>query len=109
MRSSSRGCSRPLTRPKRSTVSVSEQRGPAWCTHGGRHLPQPAPPQTPGRRAVSPPEDCGGIPGYEDCVAIRRGLAVELDEEERLDREEWLVDWMPEEFDLEATRRRFDR
>ena len=60
-----------------------------------------------GKRAF-PPEDCGGIPGYEDCVAIKRGNAVDLDEEERLDREEWLGDWMPEEFDLEATRRRFD-
>ena len=54
-----------------------------------------------GARAF-PPEDCGGVPGYERCVEVARG--GEDDEGLR----EWFGDWDPEGFDLEAARRAFD-
>lgn len=50
-----------------------------------------------------PPEDCGGMWGYEECVRVVRGG------EDPEDRREWLGDWDPDAFDLETTRRRFDR
>jgi hypothetical protein len=58
-----------------------------------------------GSRAF-PPEDCGGLGGYEDCVKVVRG-DPDVEDEETL--REWLGDWHPERFDLEATRRAFDR
>ena len=54
-----------------------------------------------GARAF-PPEDCGGVPGYERCVEVARG--GEDDEGLR----EWFGDWEPERFDLDAARRAFD-
>ena len=54
-----------------------------------------------GTRAF-PPEDCGGVAGYEHCVDVLRG--AEDDEDVR----EWLGTWTPERFDLEATRQTFD-
>lgn len=56
-----------------------------------------------GRRAC-PPEDCGGIPGYEDIVALHEGREPSgygpNDREEML---EWLPEgWDPDEFDREA-------
>jgi tetratricopeptide (TPR) repeat protein len=57
---------------------------------------------TGGQRAF-PPEDCGGINGYHDCVdAVRGGEAS-------AEIREWLGDWDPEAFDLEEARARFDR
>jgi|GEM_PF-889641 len=47
-----------------------------------------------------PPEDSGGIPGYDDCVAVAND--PKLDPE----RAEWLGDWKPERFDRVALRRR---
>lgn len=55
-----------------------------------------------GARAF-PPEDCGGLGGYEDCVAT----AGSDDDPHEL--KEWLGDWDPEHFKLVATKRRFDR
>ena len=55
-----------------------------------------------GARAF-PPEDCGGLPGYEDCVAV-----LETGEDPEGIRE-WIGDWRPEAFDLQAERERFDR
>ena len=55
-----------------------------------------------GERAF-PPEDCGGIPGYEECVRVARGGR---DEE---DMREWLGDWDPDAFDLDAAKGSFDR
>lgn len=60
-----------------------------------------------GERAF-PPEDCGGIPGYENCIAVALDKPTdEIDEPE--DLREWLGDWHPERFDLTAERRGFDR
>lgn len=59
-----------------------------------------------------PPEDAGGIPGYEDALAIARGEVPDGltdDPEELQSRREWLGDWDPDGFDFEATRRAFDR
>lgn len=54
-----------------------------------------------GARAF-PPEDCGGLPGYEDCVRVARGGA---DPDELA---EWLGDWDPDRFALTTRRRSFD-
>lgn len=55
-----------------------------------------------------PPEDCGGITGYEQCVALVLGRDFEFfhDPDEL---REWLGDWHPERFDLDLARKRFDR
>ena len=56
-----------------------------------------------------PLEDCGGVPGYERCVAAyevsKRELAGldEDDEAEVLSMREWIGEWDPEEFDFDAT------
>ncbi|MEX0835709.1 MAG: DUF6398 domain-containing protein, partial [Nitriliruptor sp.] len=55
-----------------------------------------------GARAF-PPEDCGGLPGYHDCLEIAQGGA------DPHDRAEWLGDWDPEAFDLRAVARDVDR
>ncbi len=66
-----------------------------------------------GKRAF-PPEDCGSISGYEHCVEVATG-SVEIDpadpyvEEEIESRREWLGDWHPEKFDLEAVKEKFDK
>jgi hypothetical protein len=57
-----------------------------------------------GRRA-GPPEDCGGYPGYEDCVARLSGESGEEAEELK----EWLGDWRPETFELAEEKKSFDR
>lgn len=54
-----------------------------------------------GARAF-PPEDCGGLPGYEDCARVARGGA---DPEELAG---WLGDWDPDRFALITLRRSFD-
>lgn len=62
-----------------------------------------------GARAF-PPEDCGGVWGYYDCLAAL-GLveAEDSDEEELKDRREWLGNWAPEGFGLDAAQKGFDR
>lgn len=58
-----------------------------------------------GARAC-PPEDCGGEPGYGACVAfVLTGKHPWQDADEFAD---WLGDWRPEAFDLDAARREFD-
>ena len=53
-----------------------------------------------------PPEDCGGVPGYEEFVAVLAGKVPEQhDPDEFL---EWLDGWQPDRFDLAETRRSFD-
>ncbi len=44
-----------------------------------------------------PPEDCGGIPGYEDVIDALTGK----DKSEYEDRLEWLGDYDPEKFDID--------
>ncbi len=59
-----------------------------------------------GERAF-PPEDSGGISGYENCVAVAMDKATgEIDDPEHL--REWLGDWRPDRFDLAAAKKRFD-
>jgi len=59
-----------------------------------------------GERAF-PPEDCGGIPGYENCVAVVLNKATgEIEDPEYLRR--WLGDWHPERFDLASAKKQFD-
>ena len=54
-----------------------------------------------GARAF-PPEDCGGLPGYEACVEVATGG------DDPDDRREWLDDWDPEDVDLARLKQRFD-
>jgi pRiA4b ORF-3-like protein len=59
-----------------------------------------------GERAF-PPEDCGGIPGYENCVAV--ALCEPADDVEDVeDLREWLGDWHPDRFDLARVKQEFD-
>ncbi len=53
-----------------------------------------------GARAF-PPEDCGGIPGYEECVRVARGG------KDRDGLRRWMGAWDPERFDLKAAARGF--
>lgn len=63
---------------------------------------------TDGGRAF-PPEDCGGPPGYEDCVRVAQGSDGETISGGAADLREWLGGWTPEAFDLHAVKRHFDR
>jgi hypothetical protein len=65
-------------------------------------------PQKFGRKLLAgarsfPPEDCGGIPGYEECVRVARG-GKDPD-----GLRQWMGDWDPEKFDLKETARFFDQ
>lgn len=72
------------------------------------HIPAAAPWHrrlTGGERAF-PPEDCGGVPGYEECL---EAVSAEKPTEEQAQRQEWLGAWNPEAFILEKAAKRFDR
>jgi Plasmid pRiA4b ORF-3-like protein/Domain of unknown function (DUF6398)/SEC-C motif len=59
-----------------------------------------------------PPEDCGGLPGYEQCVALATGqddLREHYGPHDPDDLREWLGGWDPEAFDREQIARRFDQ
>jgi len=60
-----------------------------------------------GARAF-PPENCGGIWGYEECRGLVTGEINNKDEDTE-DRLEWIGDWHPEVFDLKKTQKRFNR
>lgn len=53
-----------------------------------------------------PPEDCGGLGGYEDVVSVAAGGEARYHDAN--DLREWLGDWDPEAFDLEVACRIFD-
>ena len=62
-----------------------------------------------GARAF-PPEGCGGTWGYAHCL---KALGIiepeEHDDEEWLaERREWMGDWHPDDFDLDAVKKRSD-
>jgi hypothetical protein len=59
-----------------------------------------------GARAC-PPEDCGGIDGYERFVQIVK-TGQDSYEEDVEELNAWLGGWEPEAFDLEGTKQRFD-
>lgn len=63
-----------------------------------------------GARAF-PREDCGGVYGYEQCVALTAGKRRKFDggAQERKDLRLWLAGWDPESFDLAAAKVLFDR
>lgn len=50
-----------------------------------------------------PPEDCGGIHGYAECVEL--ATTGEGDAEQK----EWLGEWDPEHFDQIGVKRKFDK
>lgn len=57
---------------------------------------------------ASPPEDCGGLPGYERMAHfIQMGEDIVEDDPEGL--RTWLGGWRPDAFDLEAVKAKFDR
>ena len=61
-----------------------------------------------GRRLLAgewsfPPEDCGGVPGYQRCGEAARSGVDPWGEDEFID---WLAGWRPD-FDLEAAQGRF--
>lgn len=62
-----------------------------------------------GARAF-PHEDCGGTPGYGQCLAVlkmtRAKLAKDSDAAILL---KWLGDWQPETFDLGAVKKKIDK
>jgi len=55
-----------------------------------------------GERAF-PPEDSGGIPGYEDCIRVACGKKKDTE------LRRWLGSWHPEAFELGATARFFNQ
>ena len=52
-----------------------------------------------------PPEDCGGISGYQDCVALLEGKPLDHEDPEGL--RAWLGDWHPERLDVIAAKQEF--
>jgi hypothetical protein len=58
-----------------------------------------------GARAF-PPEDCGGIWGYEDSCELLENKSKSA---ENKARREWLGDWNPEAFDMKEIQAQFDR
>ncbi len=64
-----------------------------------------------GARAC-PLEDCGGVWGYGQCVRIANLSDEEIAKSEDtdiLERKEWIADWDPEAFSLQAAKKGFDR
>ena len=60
-----------------------------------------------GERAC-PLEDCGGVPGYERIVDFL-AIGDDPDGEDAKEFGEWVGDWRPDDFDLEAFQTMFDR
>ena len=68
-----------------------------------------------GGEGMFPPDDCGGIMGYEDCVKACRLTPAQikkLDPDEREDllaRKDWMGQWRPEGFDFKKVQEDFAR
>lgn len=63
-----------------------------------------------GARAF-PPEDCGGVPGYEQCLDVANGRGDSSDAygpHDLDDLREWLGDWDPEAFDRDRVAHAFN-
>ncbi|MFH1619257.1 MAG: hypothetical protein ABIG11_05065, partial [bacterium] len=45
-----------------------------------------------------PPEDCGGLGGYADCVKVATGKLVPDEDDDMHRLVVWLDGWKPEEF-----------
>lgn len=62
-----------------------------------------------GARAF-PPEDSGGVWGYEQCLKAVGAMEPDGDDdaEELEDLKDWIGDWRPEQFDLKAVKKDFD-
>ncbi len=60
-----------------------------------------------GERAC-PPEDCGGLPGYERMVHFTQ-TGVDIDENDPEGLRTWLGGWRPDAFDFEAAKAKFNR
>jgi len=63
-------------------------------------------PRVTGGRRSAPPEDCGGVWGYEEIVTALAGPAVDADDAEGVERLEWLREhypyFLPEHFDRDT-------
>ncbi|HSJ45500.1 MAG TPA: DUF6398 domain-containing protein [Euzebyales bacterium] len=90
--------------------------GDSWI-HDVTVVDRTAAPATFARQLVDggrafPPEDCGGLPGYEQCVALATGrddLGGRFGPHGPGDLREWLGEWDPEAFDREQIARWFDQ
>ena len=60
-----------------------------------------------GERAC-PPEDCGGVPGYED-ILLLLAQPRKQDDEDDAERREWFAEFDPAQFDLAAVNRELRR
>ena len=61
-----------------------------------------------GRRSA-PPDDCGGIYGYDRLVELHR-TGVDPEDTDSDPRAGWIVSgWTPDAFDLDAVKRSFDQ
>jgi hypothetical protein len=63
---------------------------------------------------VFPPEDCGSVPGYEECVRVSMLTQTEIkkldpdEREEILSLKKWMGDWRPNGFDLTKAQQKCD-
>lgn len=61
-----------------------------------------------GGELAAPPEDCGGVPGYQRVVRfVKTGKDPYSDDPKEL--QTWLGDWRPDDFDLAEVKQVFDQ
>ena len=99
---------RQVVRRARQTFSYEYDFGDSWAHEITVEKRLPIDPNATyplclaGKRAC-PPEDCGSFPGYAD---ILEALAADKKTEEQEELLEWVEDFDPERFDLEAVNKR---